>query len=385
MKKALAVLCMVCIAWSAFGQSIDPSRIDVSKAKMYLAGPDQIYVANVYYSGVRMSVLLKYDGADGAIVYGPWFDEDKLLQDYYELGYAKLSIEGNDTLRITDLILGDQGFSGKLRFDGVSKLRLSAAWMSDAPMTKDQQITKLQNDLRVEKKRGEERMVMAKQISDLKMAALEDQLEEAESMAMKAASAGAPAAAMVMPNKIVQSGFTGGRSLSGNWSITSSGATQTDTGSYFAKYMVPLAQSSRYTLYSFDAMAKGSGYVGYGLHFFASGDMYGKGYGLGSSYLVWLTRDPNYYGTDSTYLQLYQSFNDVNMVQLVSVAIPDSITGNNTVEVLYDRIAGLVTVVVNDAVYPSFPVPTRLSRGDKIAIRALGGPVTFSDLTVKTK
>ena len=148
----------------------------------------------------------------------------------------------------------------------------------------------------------------------------------------------------------------------------------------------PVSQTSTETLYTIKAKADASGFVGYGLHFFASGDRRGDGYGFGSSYLVWLTRDPAYYGSDTTYLQAYGSFDDVEMLQVASIGVAAPIGMTNTTEVLYNKANGSVSVSVNGTEYISFTIPAmyRLRSCSKVALRALG-KVTFSDLTVKTK
>jgi hypothetical protein len=389
MKKTLAIICIFFFAMSAFGQTIIPSKIDLDKAEMHLAGVDQIYVTDIYYGGTRLSVLLKFDGTNGAIIYGPWYDGDKLLKDYYELGYATLETQGMDTILVSDLIFGTDGYSARLKFDGVSKLILNGAWTTGKPKTHEVEVAELKAQVAAAAKRGEEQVKLADQISELKIGILMEELAEAQAAAQTAIAAaktaGADVSAMKVstPGRLVQSGFTGGRSLAGNWTVEAGGATQSDPNQYFAKFMIPLTQSSELSTFSFDATVKGDGFAGYGLHFYASNEARGNGYGLGDSYLVWLTRDPDYYGTDTTYLQLYRSYDDVKMIQLVSVAIPTSMTDSNTVEVQYARRTGLITVSINGMTYPSFIVDRPIMSGNKIALRSLGGPVTFSDLTVK--
>lgn len=77
--------------------------------------------------------------------------------------------------------------------------------------------------------------------------------------------------------------------------------------------------------YDFVATAKAAPWVGYGLHFFASGEKAANGYGLGSSYLVWITRDTTFYKTGAAFVQLYEATSDLNMTQLASAVIPDPI------------------------------------------------------------
>jgi hypothetical protein len=398
MKKNLVILCLLLVSLSAFGQAIDPANIDFSKAEMAIAGPDSIYVTNINYNGTILSVLLRYDGATGAVIYGPWFAGDKLLQDSDELGYASIRKVGSDTLVISDVVLGNKAYTGRFKFDGVYTLNLENYWETAKPVTDEAQIAALEGRLA-----AKERAYMADSAAKEKMykddlaaaelinAAEKEKLQEdldAAIMAAKAAGISSEKISSIVskPNKIVASGFTGGRSASGSWSITSAGASQTNSSAYFAKYSIPVSQTSTETLFSIKAKADESGFVGYGLHFFASGDKRGDGYGFGKSYLVWLTRDPGYYGSETTYLQLYGSFDDVEMLQAASIGIAAPIGMTNTTEVLYNKTTGNISVSVNGSEYLSFIIPAmyRLGSGSKVALRALG-KVTFSDLTVKTK
>ena len=429
MRRFLLVLCMVLVTVAVFGQGIDVSRIDLSNARMSLAGTDRIYVSNIYYQGARLSVMLESDGAYGAMIYGPWFDDDKLLQDDYEFGHASLKILGDSTLLISDIVLGGQGYSGRFKYDGVHTITYDAAWRSETPVAAETQIAELKEQLRNTRKRYEEQLRAAAAVAQADQAELEGELAAAKSArataanqlaAAKSASAAAanelaaakrahdakvrelerelvaarraaesagadvPAvAAVTLPSRTRLSGFANGRAVSGNWSAGSTRAAQNDTGAYYAKLRIPFAQSARKTLYSFDARATGTGYTGYGLHFFVSKEVYGAGYGYGQSYLVWLTRDPGYYGTDDTYVQLYRSDDDVAMFQMASAAITDSISSVNSTVVLYDPAAGTLTVSVNGTEYLHVPVKSPIRTGDSIALRSLGTTV-FTNLKVST-
>jgi hypothetical protein len=415
MRKILIVLCMVFVTASVFAQGIDVSKIDLSNARMSLAGKDRIYIANIYYQGARLSVLLESDGAYGAIIYGPWFDDDKLLQDDYEFGHASLRIQGDDTLIISDIVLGGQGYSGRFKYDGVNTITYNAAWQTETPIAAEMQVADLKEQLQNTRKRYEEQLRAVGVVSELELGEVQNELAAAKSAndvaasnlaAAKSAgdakarelerelaavrkaaeSAGADVSVVTadtLPSRARLSGFSSSRAVSGSWTAGSTRAAQNDANAYYAKLRIPLAQSARETLYSFDARATGTGYVGYGLHFFVSGEVYGAGYGYGRSYLVWLTRDPGYYGTDDTYVQLYRSDDDVAMFQMASATIADSITSANSTDVLYDPSTGRITVSVNGTEYLSAQVKSPIRSGSSIALRALGTAV-FTDLTVKT-
>ncbi len=444
MKKLLITALMVVIAWGAFAQTVDTSKIDLSKAELSLAGPDSVYVTNIYYGSTRLSVLLRYDGKSGALIYGPYYDSDKLLLDSFELGYADLRVLGNDTIIVSDLILYGQGVSGRLKYDGVATLNLASWWQTMTPTTDEMRIANLQSQLQTAKtaqKRLEEEIVATKakyeadiaevetekqaledELADLnrriavgirqyesEKKALEDKLadlngkiavgvrqyenqiaslrRQLESAGVKVEAAPAVATAYSRPTQTVFSGFAAGTGAYGNWSATGGRLTQSNTSLYFAKYVIPGEQSADQTLYSFTAQVASNAkdFVGYGIHFYASGDKRANSYGFGNSYLVWVTRDPRFYKTEDTYVQVYRSYDDIRMLQVASVATPTRITAANDVEVLYDRANAKITVAINGVDYLTYDVPNPIRSGAKGAFRTLGGPVTFSDFSIKAK
>ena len=385
MTKILIVLLILLTVLPAFGQDIDPDRIDLRQAKMSIAGPESIYVSNIYYKGTRLSVLLAYDGKNGATIYGPWYDSDKLLQDYYELGYASLRIQDDTTLIVSDVILGTQGFSGRFKFDGNSKLILDGAWATMTPDTEEMRVANVEAQLRIVQRRYEEQLRAADTVHSIEIAELQSELTAAR-RAAEAAGANADAiAATTRPSDVRQVGFTGGRRLSGDWSISSAGAAQIDDKEYYAKLVIPFSQTAKQTLYSFEAKSTGSGFTGYGVHFFASPESKLNGYGYGASYLVWFTRDSGYFGTDATYLQLYRSYDDVSMVQIASIQIKDPIDQTIKTDVLYDQTTRTIDVTANGTEYLSVTVSSPIRSGREIALRALGDGIVFSDLTVSAR
>lgn len=504
MKKFLITVLLLSIAWGAFSQPIDTSMIDLSEAQLSIAGPDRVYVRNIYYGDTRMSVILEYNGAAGATVIGPYFDDTKLLQDDYELGYAKMRIQGGDTLVISDMVIAGAGVSGQLTYDGVYTLDLSRWWTTTPPTPLEeqlemaetardrymqelaatqgafaareaealeqiaagrlayevqisrleQQVLGLEQDMNAlnraivmgmrdyettiaslrrqlseagveEEEASEEDRAAGNAVQELaelqrqveigirdyenQIAALERELADAEdeidSMnemiedgvrdydsriaalqdrvdALSSGDMAMAGPAMTLPTRLGFSGFGGGESLLGTWTAGSR-LSQTDAGSLFAKYAIPGMQGANRTLYTFDATTSADGRVGYGLHFYASDDVTGRGYGFGNSYLVWLTRDEAYYQNDNTYVQVYRSYNDVRMLQIASVAIDADITDTNEVQALYDRLTDTITVWVNGDEALSIPVAGDVNSGDKVAFRTLGGPVTFSNAAVR--
>ena len=416
MKKLLITALMVVIAWGAFAQmTVDTTKIDLSRAELSLAGPDAVYVTNIYYGNTRLSVLLKYNGMTGATIYGPYYDSDKFLLDSFELGYANLRVQGNDTIIVSDLILYGQGVSGRLKYDGAATLNLTSWWETMTPETNEMRIADLQSQLQTSQKRYEQEIAATKQkyegdVADLKKQNTDLQTEIAQmnrdiaagirryesqisSLQRQLESAGVEVEATEMmpvsarPTMVAMSGFGMGTGRSGNWTLSGNRLTQNDSTQYFAKYVIPGNQSADQTLYSFTAQAASNAkaFTGYGIHFFASGDKAVNSYGFGNSYLVWFTRDPSYYKSEDTYVQVYRSYDDIKMVQVSSVAITDRITAANNIEVLYDRANATITVAVNGKDVLTYHSPSPIRSGNKGAFRTLGGPVSFSNFQIKAK
>lgn len=144
----------------------------------------------------------------------------------------------------------------------------------------------------------------------------------------------------------VQNGFSIGSTQIGSWDLNGSVIRQTDPSEFFAKLELPLTQDNRPTLYTFDARSRQAGWVGFGVHIFASG-VEKRGYGYGESLLLWFTRDRDTYGNDQSYMELYRSSDDINMARVLSAAIPESLNEWLEVELLYQPGDEYITVAVN--------------------------------------
>jgi len=376
MKKALIVALVFFMAFGLYAQTIDTNLLDLSRAKVSIAGPQNVYIRSIYYSGKELSVLLKYSGNDSAKVYGPYYEKDKLLLDSYRLDYAKLKVSGENEILVSDLIIGNQGYSGMLKWTGDSTLVVDRYWKSSTPVTEEVKIDKLTKELAELKAKYETEVSSLKgQLSSLKSTQVS---MVKTTTTMKSTQR--------KPETVILSGFNRGKAVYGNWNVSYNSVKQTNNRLKFAKYSIPVYQNRSVTSYAFTAKADStSGWIGYGLHFFASGEKTGRGYGFGRSYLVWLTRDSAYFKSNNTYLQLYESYNDIKMIQLASVKIPSAINSTINTEILYDKSAGKIYVSVNGenvlTFNPGFPIVS----GNKIAFRTLGGPVQFTELKVKVQ
>lgn len=377
-------------------QEIDPNRLDLSKVKVSVSGPDEIYLRSIWYEGQELSVKFKYDGATGAVVYGPYYAEDKYFPDSVDLDYVEMEVVGKDTLRISNVRISDElAYGGIIHWVGGPNLELVSYWEDVPPKTKDERIDELNGEIYVlnERLREQNKEVVALneriREQDNKIAALkEDHASEIASLnrelrELRARAAEVVAEVPVLPERVVYSGFRGGTSLLGDWKVTANNARQVDPAQMYAKYSLPIGQKETEMLFGFTARATDLDRIGYGLHFFASGEKTGSGYGFGSSYLVWLTKDRIFYKSDSTYVQLYRSFDDVKMIQVASISIPERIDSSMNTEVLYNSSDGIISVYVNGIKRIDYKVQSPIVRGNSIVLRSLGATAEFTDLYVK--
>lgn len=365
-------------------QEIDPNRLDLSQAKVTIAGPDEAYIRSIWYEGDELSVKFKYDGATGAVVYGPYYAEDKYLLDDYEMGYVDLEVVGRDRIQISNVRISDElAYSGIIQWVGGPDLELVSYWEDVPPKTSEEWIDELNGEIYVlnEKLREQNKQISAlKEGHSTKVASLNREIRELRAKA--AAAVGVPEKP-ALPERIVYSGFRGGKAFLGDWKVSPAAVRQVDPNQMYAKYSFSLTQSEPVTLFGFTARATDVDRIGYGLHFFASGEKTGSGYGFGSSFLVWLTKDTTFYKSDKIYVQLYSSSDDVKMVQVASVSIPERIDSSLNTEVLYNRSESTISVYVNGEKRIDYKVQLPLRRGDSLVLRTLGATVEFGDLYVK--
>jgi len=179
------------------------------------------------------------------------------------------------------------------------------------------------------------------------------------------------------------SGFSTAEVQLGNWNVSKGRAVQRDPDQYFAKLRLPAPQKDAPTLYRFTARSTGEGWVGLGLHLYAS-DSDKRGYGFGKSVLVWLTRDPEVYKSSATHLQLYRSDDDIHMARTLDSVIAEHIASSLSLDVLYEPQTNYVTVAVNGEDKVRYKLWFDINSGVEVALRTLG-PAEFSGLTVLTE
>jgi len=171
----------------------------------------------------------------------------------------------------------------------------------------------------------------------------------------------------------------------GTWTETKTGIDMTDAGAAYAKIAAQMTQAKKEIFYNFTVDANSTlGWIGAGAHILASNVGSVSRYAFGKSYLVWLTKDLRTQ-TDATFIQLYESISDGRMVQLASKAIDGDINSANDVSVYVNKDTDMIVISVNGEEMISYKSAKDLPDGQIAALRAAGGPVSFSGLSVKAK
>ena len=204
-------------------------------------------------------------------------------------------------------------------------------------------------------------------------------------------------------NRLVN-GFGAGNGLPGEgaWTTSGGGAVvrQTDVEASHAKFAVAnVAQPAATTLYGVTARVDGGDRVGYGLHLLASETpTSGNTWNYGRSYLIWVTYEPGFFGSDETQVQLYESLDDNELVWRNSRNVAKSMSEVLTLEALYDpgdcpemmaghTCYGAISVLLDGDEQFKVAVSSEIAMrtADTVALRSLGGPVEFTDLYVHSR
>ena len=199
-------------------------------------------------------------------------------------------------------------------------------------------------------------------------------------------------------------GFGAGNALPGEGAWTTSGGgavvTQTDVEASHAKFAIAnVAQPAATTLYGVTARVNGGDRVGYGLHLLASETpTSGNTWNYGRSYLIWVTYEPGFFGSDATQVQLYESLDDNELVWRNSRNVAKSMSEVLTLEALYDpgdcpemmaghTCYGAISVLLDGDEQFKVAVSSEIAMrtADTVALRSLGGPVEFTDLYVHSR
>ena len=331
------------------GLNIDLISLDA--ARLSVAGPDSIYITGIGYGNGTFAARMRYLGGNQGILEA-LYDASAGRIPNVDLSTPALQVVAPDTLVVSNVGIGGAAYTFSLRFSLDGSIVGAAQEQGHRVRT----AAELKRD-------------------HLLSTAAADSLV---------------------------SGFGAGAALpdEGAWSMTASGTVaQTAADASHAKFAVAnVAQPEVLTLYGLTARVDNSERVGYGLHFLASGTPdSGNTWNFGHSYLVWLTREPGFYDTEETQVQLYESLDDNRLVWRKSRNLERALTSELTLEALYDPsdcpetmgnapCHGSIAVLVDGAEQFKIAVSGDIAgrAADTVALRTLGGPVEFTDLYVRS-
>ena len=103
---------------------IDPNLLNLNDARVWLAGPESIYISSIGYADSTYSTLLRYRGGTTATVEGIFGNAGKLIPDSVDLLHTELSLVGPDTVEVAFVGVGGTGYSGQLRYAGDNRLEV---------------------------------------------------------------------------------------------------------------------------------------------------------------------------------------------------------------------------------------------------------------------
>ena len=330
---------------------LDIDLISLDAARLSVAGPDSIYITGIGYGSGTFAARMRYLGGNQGMLEA-LYDAGAGRIPNVDLSTPALEVVAPDTLVVSNVGIGGAAYTFSLRFS------LDGSIVGAA----------------------QEQGHRVRTAAELKRDGL---------------LSSAAAASLV-------SGFAAGAALPGEgaWSMTASGTVaQTDADASHAKFAVAnVMQPEALTLYGLTARVEGGERVGYGLHFLASGTPdSGNTWNFGHSYLVWLTREPGFYDTEETQVQLYESLDDNRLVWRKSRNIERMLRSDLMLEALYDPndcpetmgdapCHGSIAVLVDGAEQFKVAVSGDIAgrAADTVALRTLGGTVEFTDLYVRS-
>ncbi len=345
------------IAQDAAGRRVRPALVDfnllsLERAQVSAAGPESVYVSGIRYDGGEFGARLRYAGGNRGMV-EELFATASGGAAALDLSAPAFEVRGPQTMVISNVGIGGDAYSFTLQFERGGAIVIS------------------------QRKQGHRVRSAAELLRDGLLSG--------------------PGVTRVV------NGIRGGRALpeEGEW-ITAAGAvaSQIDAASSHAKFAFhDVPQPAAPTLYGVTVRAPGDRKVGYGLHLLASGaPQTGNTWNYGRSYLVWATRERDFYDTEATQVQLYESLDGNRLMWLNSRNLQQGLAPGLTLEALYqpDDCAeqagaapcyGSITVLVDGMEQFKVAVSAEVAgrEADAIALRALGGPVEFIDLYVHSR
>lgn len=347
---------------------LNPADADLSRAQLHFAGPVELMISNITYEGVSYAALLRFDGIDTVEILPPFAASPDGMPAAIDLSEIRITIE-EDGLYLSNVIADGFYFSGTLvPTEELDLLVAPPVFLDGVVDTGAEELAQLRQQLQDERR--------ARQAAEQELAAAHQELAQLGHTA-------APAPVTSRDADVLHAGWVGGTAALGSWALEGGVLHQRDSRQLFAKYVVPVQQNANQLTYAFRGRGSASGRAGFGMHVLASRSSNSDLYGFGSSYLIWVTRNPASYGTDQTFVQIYRSRSDVDMVEVASAGIRGSIASDQDYEIHVDRPAGIITVSVNGVEVLQYSDASSLAAGTVVAARAMGEAV-FANLEVHT-
>lgn len=423
-----------------FSQPESISDVDFSGSHMSIAGPDEIYIRGITFEGESYSAIIKTQNEEGSSweITELYPEEKNLAPRSMVLDFVEVIPKGNNKLTFSGIIVDGSSYEASFTIDE-SGTFIANAPIRQAPMPEgiiEERLGTLKDlILEAEKEKYEKKITSLMKESEAKtetiallreekeeqrktITSLGEQLQQKESLISSLSKENddlseeidvqeatieelqekvktAEAAGEVADKngsrmddfhftKTLLEGFSQSVPQLGYWNVIGDTATQTDEDQYFAKLVLPIEQQTKPTLFTFKTRSRGFGWVGTGMHIFATDTHALKGYGYGNSLLVWLTRDLEYYGTTDTRLQLYRSDDAVQMEMVLDAIIEEPMTAYLDVAILYEPEEEYITISVNGIEKLRYKTWFGIDTGLEIALRSLGGYADFKDLKVMT-
>ncbi|MDA3941375.1 MAG: hypothetical protein PF693_19060 [Spirochaetia bacterium] len=391
MKKLMVLILLVLVVFTAWSQQtkmpiesfmamdMDQAGVDLSDLSVYFDGPVEFYVTGVKYKGMSYAGIVKLTEDQKLQVFVPTDNEITLSSRVGKsIDVSNLKIitpkSLNGVVTLADVVIDGYEASIDLMVDpeasaaaGTVVFKAASAPILKKPSTSSPDFAVIA---------AKDSEIAALNAKNTKLQAMYDKL----------------AATPAMTTDVVT--MAGARSLFvdlasletfGTWKESANGIDMKDTGALYAKASAKVSQTQKELFYNFTVDANSAkGWIGAGAHILASGSKSSDGYGFGKSYLVWLTKDSRLQ-TDATFVQLYESMADGKMIQLASQIITGDINSRNDVSVYVNKTSRMIFVSVNGKEYISYRSMKNIPDGQYAALRAAGGPVSFSNLSAKSR
>lgn len=443
MKTILGMIFLLFFSCAVFAEAEQPapesiSEADFSKARISIAGPGSVYMRGIEYGGTRYSAVITAADESGETwqVTAVYEEEENMAPPSTVLDLAEITPVGDDTLVLRGIVVEDRSYAASFSIDRSGRLTLEeAAHPADMPegfidklgsfknllmgaaeekyaeqleTLEDERMDRLQRiaALAAEKERMAEAVERAENEAAEARAALAEAEEAAETAAEDAPGEDAaepeePVVPVEPPEEdaadaepgesafpvTLMEGFVRTAPQLGSWEVTAAEATQIETDQYFAKLLLPLGRQPKPTLYSFQTRSRSYGWTGAGMQILSASDPAPEkeNYGFDNSLLIWLTRDPEFYGSGKTRLQLFRSDESVKMELVLDAVINEPLSEYLDVEILWEPMEEYITISVNGIEKLKYKTWFGAETELEVALRSLGGGVDFKSLKVLTR